>query len=69
MSNPVLYTDPGTYIDPKDVYQKKLETQDYNPFGKAGGGAPNMRGPENITANNEGNHSRVVANFRNDRSI
>lgn len=41
-SDRVIIPDPNLY-DQKDVLIKKLETQDYNPFGKAGGGAPNHR--------------------------
>jgi len=41
-SDRVLHVDP-TFIDPKIVLQQKLETQDYNPFGKSGGGAPNKK--------------------------
>jgi hypothetical protein len=41
-SDRVLHVDP-TLIDPKIVLQQKLETQDYNPFGKSGGGAPNKK--------------------------
>ena len=39
-----MLADPGLlYSDPKDNYVKKLENQDYNPFGKSGGGAPNRK--------------------------
>lgn len=41
-SDRVLHADPTLY-DPKIVLQQKLETQDYNPFGKSGGGAPNKK--------------------------
>lgn len=45
-SDRILLADPSlvyTNQDPKAVLQKKLETQDYNPFGRAGGGAPNPK--------------------------
>jgi hypothetical protein len=39
-----VLADPGLlYNDPKDDFVKKLENQDYNPFGKSGGGAPNRK--------------------------
>lgn len=41
-SDRVLLADPTIY-DPKIVLQQKLEIQDYNPFGKSGGGAPNKK--------------------------
>jgi hypothetical protein len=41
-SDRILHADPTIY-DPKIVLQQKLETQDYNPFGKSGGGAPNKK--------------------------
>jgi hypothetical protein len=50
-SDRVLVQEPVFISDPKEALQKKLETQDYNPFGKAGGGAPNRRQPQNVTNN------------------
>lgn len=58
--------DPMINVDPKEILQKKLETQDYNPFGKAGGGAPNLKGQQNITVNAEGNYSGLAMNNRMD---
>ena len=43
-SDRIVLADPGlVYADPKDDYVKRLENQDYNPFGKSGGGAPNRK--------------------------
>ena len=33
------------FVDPKEQLIKKMETQDYNPFGRGGGGAPNKKIP------------------------
>jgi hypothetical protein len=52
-SDRILLVDPSINysIDPKEQLQKKLETQDYNPFGRAGGGAPNLKQEQNVTVN------------------
>jgi hypothetical protein len=64
-SDRILMADPMMMnVDPKEVLQKKLETQDYNPFGKAGGGAPNLKGQQNITVNAEGNYSGLAMSNR-----
>lgn len=63
-SDKVFLVEPTYNVDPKEVLQKKLETQDYNPFGKAGGGAPNLKPHQNITVNAEGNYSGLVMNNR-----
>lgn len=63
-SDRILQADPTYNVDPKEVLQKKLQTQDYNPFGKAGGGAPNLKSHQNITVNAEGNFSGLVMNNR-----
>jgi hypothetical protein len=60
-SDRLLLADPQPYPphDPKQILQKKLETQDYNPFGRAGGGAPNPKQEQSVTVN-EGNHSALL---------
>lgn len=59
-SDRLLLADPQPYPpqDHKQILQKKLETQDYNPFGRAGGGAPNPKQEQSVTVN-EGNHSAL----------
>ncbi len=59
-SDRLLLADPQPYMqhDPKQVLQQKLETQDYNPFGRAGGGAPNPRQEQSVTVT-DGNHSAL----------
>jgi hypothetical protein len=43
-SDRIVLADPAIiYHDPKDHFVKQLENQDYNPFGKSGGGAPNRK--------------------------
>lgn len=49
-------------MDQKEAYQGRLENQDYNPFGKAGGGAPNRKIQQNATLGAEGNYSGVLGN-------
>lgn len=58
-SDRVLAADRGVF-DPKIILQQKLETQDYNPFGKAGGGAPNKK-----LQPGEHNLSGVMSSSRN----
>lgn len=55
-SDRILIPDPNVY-DQKDALIKKLETQDYNPFGKAGGGAPNRRQINQVPNTMEQNRS------------
>jgi hypothetical protein len=71
-SDRILLADPSLVYntpDPKEVLQKKLETQDYNPFGRAGGGAPNPRQEQSVTVNAEGNYSGLVMSNRTPRSM
>ena len=43
-SDRILMVDPSV-LAPKEILQQKLEAQDYNPFGRQGGGAPNRKLP------------------------
>jgi putative ubiquitin-RnfH superfamily antitoxin RatB of RatAB toxin-antitoxin module len=43
-SDRIVLADPSL-LDPKEILQQKLESQDYNPFGRQGGGAPNRKVP------------------------
>jgi len=65
-SDRIVLADPSiVMIDQKEAYQGRLENQDYNPFGKAGGGAPNRKIQQNATLGAEGNYSGVIANSSN----
>lgn len=65
-SDRIVLADPSiVMMDPKEALQGRLESQDYNPFGKAGGGAPNRKIQQNVTLGAEGNYSGVIANSRN----
>jgi len=55
LADPSAYVpEPATFLDHKEALQKQLESQQYNPFGKAGGGAPNAR---KSAQNQAGNHA------------
>lgn len=65
-SDRMFLADPNPTFspDPKEILQKKLQTQDYNPFGRAGGGAPNPKHEQNVTVNTEGNYSGMAMGIR-----
>jgi hypothetical protein len=68
-SDRIVLADPSiVMVDPKEALQGRLESQDYNPFGKAGGGAPNRKIQQNVTLGTEGNYSGVLVNSRNSRT-
>lgn len=57
---------PPSYIDSKEELQKKLESQDYNPFGGLGGGAPNRRveqNPQNMRNMSQPSQVRMGGKF------
>ena len=59
-SDRALVADPSIF-NQKEVLQAQLQSQQYNPFGKAGSGAPNLKGAgQNIATVNQ-NQSYVAS--------
>ena len=46
-SDRTLVADPSIF-NQKEVLQQRLQAEEYNPFGKAGSGAPNPRGQQTV---------------------